>query len=263
MVHRKIKSTVICSPSTRNFIKGDRYIIVKNPPDETVLFQIDSIENVICVGGGAVIDYAKIVSKGPIKECYPTTASGSSETSHAVYWIGDKKMGIKRNLPEKVIIEEKFFRNLSSDMFIFTMCDMIAHCLDVKWSLDSNPESLSLAEEALSLIENKDKESLIRAGILAGRAIEITPTTILHSLSYPLTGIYGISHGKALSYLIPRISQITNDNIPDIEYIKDLGDIDWKLIVEEAYKYEKIKKVNFKISKKILINILESKFPIR
>ena len=129
--------------------------------------------------------------------------------------------------------------------------------------VDSNPESLSLAEEALSLIENKDKESLIRAGILAGRAIEITPTTILHSLSYPLTGIYGISHGKALSYLIPRISHITNDNIPDIEYIKDLGDIDWKLIVEEAYKYEKIKKVNFKISKKILINILESKFPIR
>ena len=63
--------------------------------------------------------------------------------------------------------------------------------------------------------------------------------------------------------MIPRISHITGDNIPDIEYIKDLGDIDWKLIVEEAYKYEKIKKVNFKISKKILINILESKFPIR
>jgi len=263
MVHRKIKSTIICSPSTKKFIKGDRYIIVKNPPDETILSQINSIENVICVGGGAVIDYAKIVSKGPIKKCYPTTASGSSETSHSVYWIGNEKKGIKRYLPEKVIIEEKFFKDLRPDMFIFTMCDMIAHCLDVKWSLDSNEESLRLVDEALSLIRDRDKKSLIKAGILAGRAIEITPTTILHSLSYPLTGIYGISHGKALSYLIPRISHITGDNIPDIEYIRDLGDINWELIVEEAYKYDKIEKVNFKISKKILIDILKSVFPIK
>ena len=97
MLHKRIKRTIVCSPSTKKFIEsnvGDEYIIVTGPPGEKILDLVDSIENVICIGGGAVIDYAKIISKGPIEICYPTTASGSSETSHAVYWIGNNKMGI-------------------------------------------------------------------------------------------------------------------------------------------------------------------------
>ena len=81
MLHKGIKRTVVCSASTKKFIEddiNDEYIIVTRPPDEKILDLVDSIENVICIGGGAVIDYAKIISKGPIEICYPTTASGSS-----------------------------------------------------------------------------------------------------------------------------------------------------------------------------------------
>ena len=79
MVHERIKRTIVCSPSTKKFISGDamdEYIIVTGPPNEKILDLVNTIENVTCIGGGAVIDYAKIISKGPVEICYPTTASG-------------------------------------------------------------------------------------------------------------------------------------------------------------------------------------------
>ena len=260
MVHERIKRTIVCSPSTKKFISGDdidEYIIVTGPPDEKILDLVDSIENVICIGGGAVIDYAKIISKGPIEICYPTTASGSSETSHAVYWIGNNKMGIKRFIPKEVRIIGESLVGLPDDIVLWTKCDMIAHCLDVKWSIGSTINSIELADEALNLIESSDSNlSLINAGMLAGRAIEITPTTILHSLSYPLTGFYNIPHGKALSYLIPRLAEYLGQKIPDIKYVNDIGEIDWNLVVDKAYGYDKIFNINFNINKNDLIEIL-------
>jgi alcohol dehydrogenase class IV len=257
MFYKKNKRTVVCSPSTKRFIIGDEYIIVTSPPDEKILDLINSIENVVCIGGGAVIDYAKIISKGPIEICYPTTASGSSETSHAVYWKGKDKMGVKRFIPKEVVILDESIENLPDEIMLWTKCDMIAHCLDVKWSIESTSDSIELANKALELIsDNSSNRSLIDAGIIAGRAIEITPTTILHSLSYPLTGKYGIPHGKALSYLIPKLANYLDQKIPDIPYIQDLGEIDWKLVVDEAYLYDKISKINFSINKEELIKIM-------
>lgn len=259
MFHKKNKRIVVCSPSTKKFIKGDEYIIVTSPPDEKILDQLDSKENVVCIGGGAVIDYAKIISKGPIEICYPTTASGSSETSHAVYWRGEDKMGIKRFIPKEVRIMDESIIDLPNEILLWTKCDMIAHCLDVKWSIESTPISLELSDRALELIStNSSNRSLIDAGIIAGRAIEITPTTILHSLSYPLTGIYGIPHGKALSYLIPKLANYMNQKIPNIPYVQNLGDIDWSLVVNEAYSYDKISKINFNMSIDELIKIIEN-----
>jgi alcohol dehydrogenase class IV len=260
MLHKGIKRTIVCSPSTKKFIESDindKYIIVTGPPDEKILDLVDSIENVICIGGGAVIDYAKIISKGPIEICYPTTASGSSETSHAVYWVGNDKRGIKRFTPKEVRIIEESLTGLPDDMVLWTKCDMIAHCLDVKWSSGATTDSIKLADKALDLIELSDSNlSLVSAGIIAGRAIEITPTTILHSLSYPLTGFYNIPHGKALSYLIPKLANHLDQKIPNIKYINDIGEIDWNLVVEKAYEYDKISNINFNINKDELIKIL-------
>ena len=260
MVYERIKRTIVCSPSTKKFISGDdidEYIIVTGPPDEKILDLVDSIENVICIGGGAVIDYAKIISKGPIEICYPTTASGSSETSHAVYWIGNNKMGIKRFIPKEVRIIGESLVGLPDDIVLWTKCDMIAHCLDVKWSSGATIDSIGLADRALDLIGSSDSNlSLVNAGIIAGRAIEITPTTILHSLSYPLTGFYNIPHGKALSYLIPRLAEYLGQKIPDIKYVNDIGEIDWNLVVDKAYEYDKIFNINFNINKNALIETL-------
>ena len=94
-------SLLVCSESTKDFIDGfDKIRVVKGAPDVTILDEMGAYEKVTAIGGGAVIDTAKILAKNPIV-CYPTTAAGSTETSWSVYWDGSKKCSIKRMIPKK------------------------------------------------------------------------------------------------------------------------------------------------------------------
>lgn len=252
-----MKKVIVCSPSTKKYLKGDKYIIVKNPPKIEILEIAKSMHNVTAIGGGAVIDVAKIISKEPII-CYPTTAAGSSDTSHSVYWDGTAKKNFKSSLPSNVIIEEEFIKDLPEKLIFETKCDLISHCLDSLWSKNKTKESEIFALKGLDIISNDQSNyALIKAGRYGGKAIEITKTNLLHALSYPLTGIYGISHGKGLSYLIPRISNLMDITPPEINYSKELIDINWELVVNEAVKYKKFFNTVNVIDKEKLIKALK------
>ena len=186
-------------------------------------------ENVIAIGGGAVIDTAKILSKNPIV-CYPTTAAGSSATSWSVYWDGSTKHSIKRMRPNQIGMSFNFVENLPDNVVKDTMYDVVSHCLDSMYSKSKSEKSLGYCESALEILREKDfykNFNLIRAGHIAGRAIEITGTNLLHSLSYPLTGHYGISHGTALGYFLPKISKLMDEDVGDI-----IGDVDIQLDID-------------------------------
>jgi alcohol dehydrogenase len=43
------------------------------------------------------------------------------------------------------------------------------------------------------------------ASVLAGLAISLTQTAIAHSISYPLTSVYGVPHGLACSFTLPAL----------------------------------------------------------
>ncbi len=235
---------LVCSNSTKNFLDGfDRVRIVSSAPNISILNDVDTEESVIAIGGGAVIDTAKILSRNPIK-CYPTTAAGSSSTSWSVYWDGTKKCSLKRMVPKHVLFNKLFVEDLSDKIIMSTTCDVVSHCLDSLCSKKSTDESIKYSNEALNIIKNKkDNFDLIKAGDIAGKAIEITGTNLLHSLSYPMTGYYNIPHGIALGYFLSRISKFMGIDINNI--IKDFNikldiDIDIDFVINEAFKYNKI-----------------------
>ena len=240
-----MSTLLVCSKSTRKFLfEYDRVRIVTSAPTKDILDEVGIEEDVIAIGGGAVIDTAKILSKNPIK-CYPTTASGSSSTSWAVYWDGTKKCSLKRMLPKEVILNGLFVEDLSDEVIISTTFDVVSHCLDSLFSNKATEKSIKYCEKALNIIRNKeDNLDLIKAGDIAGKAIEITGTNLLHSLSYPLTGYYNIPHGLALGYFLPKISNFMGYDISDI--IKDFDikpfdkNIDINFIINEAFNYDKI-----------------------
>ena len=65
---------LVCSKSTRKFLPGyDRVRVVTSAPTKDILKEVGTEENVVAIGGGAVIDTAKILAKNPIVS-YPTTA---------------------------------------------------------------------------------------------------------------------------------------------------------------------------------------------
>jgi len=253
-----LNTLLVCSNSTKDFFPDyDRVRVVTSAPTKDILDEVATEEDVVAVGGGAVIDTAKIISKNPIV-CYPTTAAGSSSTSWSVYWDGTKKCSLKRMLPKDVILNRLFVEKLSDEVVKSTTCDLVSHCLDSMCSIKATDESIDYCKEVLNIIRNKkDNFDLIRAGDIAGKAIEITGTNLLHSLSYPLTGHYGISHGKALGYFLPKLSKFMGYDVDDIIDFDIKLDVDINFIIDEALKYEKIYEFKNDINKNKLKEVLK------
>ena len=188
------------------------------------------------------IKEAKILSKNPIR-CYPTTAAGSSSTSWSVYWDGTTKCSLKRMLPKDVILNGMFVENLPNDVVIDTTYDVVSHCLDIMSSINATKESVEYCKTALEILRTENNNfGLIKAVDIAGKAIEIAGTNLLHSLSYPMTGHYGISHGLALGYFLPKISKFMGYDVSDIIEKHNVNlDIDVDFVIKEALKYKKIR----------------------
>jgi alcohol dehydrogenase class IV len=244
-------SLIVCSPSTQNFLEGEKFI-VNNPPTKDILQLQGKYEEVIAVGGGAVIDTAKILSNNPII-CYPTTAAGATATSHSVYWEGNNKLNFQSYIPKETKFESKFIESLPENTLQYTKYDAISHCLDVLWSKDINKLNKTEVEDTLKkLTDPKIKPiDVIKLGHKAGTFIQTVPTTILHALSYPITGKYGITHGKALGFLISPLCRIFEQKI-NIKKLNKFVDIDVNFIIDKAQTYNKF----FNTNKSIDLNIL-------
>ena len=244
-------SLIVCSPSTQNFLEGEKFI-VNNPPTKDILQLQGKYDDVIAIGGGAVIDTAKILSNSPIT-CYPTTAAGATATSHSVYWDGNNKLNFHSYIPKETKFEPKFIESLPENTLQYTKYDAISHCLDVLWSKDINKLDKTEVENTLKKLTDPKIKSIdiIKLGHKAGTFIQIVPTTILHALSYPITGRYGITHGKALGFLIPPLCRIFEQKI-NIKKLNKFVDIDVDFIINEAQTYNKF----FNTNKSIDLNTL-------
>ncbi len=223
---------------------------------------ITSIRNfkpnlILAIGGGTVIDYAKIANiveirddlkdliinySYPFKKKYtqlaviPTTAgSGAEVTSNAVIYVD----GIKHSFESQLLIPDNFF--LVPEFLISAPekikasagFDAIAQALESLISKKSNEESVEFALKSLrvsvnsyiSFLENpnlKNATEMAIASNFAGKAINISKTTAPHATSYPFTSIYNISHGHAVGLFFERFFKFNFDNINNSETSFDL-----------------------------------------
>tara|TARA_R110002020_G_scaffold468731_1_gene693231 strand:- start:200 stop:988 length:789 start_codon:yes stop_codon:yes gene_type:complete len=238
---------LVCSKSTLELfmdVYGGCFketVMVAAPPTKQTLGDLGRYESVAAIGGGAVIDTAKIVGNRVF--CWPTTASGSSATSHSVYWDGEKKCNCHRTPPESVKWNDIFINSLPAALYSRTKYDAISHCLDSMWSKDCTQEVDSLARETLDILLDpaSTRTEVMEAGHVAGHVIEQVPTTILHALSYPMTSIYGIPHGDALGIILKPVCDLMgeSDVSNKIETLLHQYTYDPDIVVEKAKDYDK------------------------
>ncbi len=213
---------------------------------------------ILAVGGGAVIDYAKIANvvddrpdlaelivnySYPFKEKYttlaviPTTAgSGAEVTSNAVIYVN----GVKHSFESELLIPDNFF--LIPEFLISAPTkikasagfDAIAQALESLISKKSNEESVTFASKSLkisissyiSFLNNptlKNATEMSIAANLAGKAISISKTTAPHAASYPFTSLFNISHGHAVSLFFEKFFKFNYDHIDKSETSFDLN----------------------------------------
>lgn len=142
---------------------------------------------VLAIGGGSTIDEAKIYCKKNKKICIaiPTTASGASETSHAVVW-GKEKINIKTDKPVSIGPPNNI--RLSKRTRSITTLDLLGQLVDV-----------------LNVCSDND---LIEIGRQVGQWLEKYPSNLTHPMSYPLTLKYGIPHGFAVGLALKGLGII-------------------------------------------------------
>ena len=207
-----------------------KVLTTKSTSKYITIFDFDEIDNnaVLAIGGGAIIDQAKILAYESGRPCYaiPTTASGAACTSWAVVWHKNHRESVPTGKPILLEIYRCMKIKLPSDVLEATLYDCKAHIQDSLCSIKANEESRAYCQIATQYLKRhacfNHIADLIDAGNFAGRAIEITGTNYLHAISYVLTLDYEIPHGQALKIAMTMPKQYN-----------------WNKIIKKAQKYPK------------------------
>ena len=213
--------------------------------DNIKVFKPDLI---LAVGGGAVIDYAKIANvvdvredladliinySYPFKKKYtklaviPTTAgSGAEVTSNAVIYVDGIKHSFESELliPDNYFLIPEFLMLAPNKIKASAGFDAIAQALESLVSKKSNDQSVVYASKSLGISINsyisflndpnlKNATEMSIASNLAGKAISISKTTAPHAASYPFTSLFNISHGHAVGLFFESFFKFSYDNL--------------------------------------------------
>lgn len=241
------------------------YDFSENPKCEDMdkgieLLKSSKADLIIAVGGGSVMDMAKLIRffscyKGDItgksfeKEgllfpliAMPTTAGTGAETTHFAVVYKDKvKYSAEHDdmLPDYAIVYPPFTYGNSKYLTACTGFDALAQAIEAFWNLNATEESDIYAEKAIKLLwpnlpnvvkkpTDDLRDNVSEGSYWAGRAINITKTTAPHAFSYPFTSYYEYPHGHAVALTFPyfmdlNCSEKNKDRVRVVRLLDILG----------------------------------------
>ncbi|HRP68340.1 MAG TPA: iron-containing alcohol dehydrogenase, partial [Turneriella sp.] len=195
---------------------------------------------VIALGGGSVIDSAKVINLlmvkgGPLQNhmgaqllkerllptiAIPTTSgTGSEATQFAV--ISDDANSVKLPfaedffMPDVAILDPEMTQSMPGRVTAATGMDALTHAIESYVGLNNNPVSDALSLYAIDLIvknilqavavpnDLNARGAMLTASFLAGVAFNHGGVGIVHAISHALGGVYHIPHGLANSIILP------------------------------------------------------------
>lgn len=197
-------------------------------------FRKSDCNRVIAIGGGAVIDMAKILvldTEAEAIDIYqrktelirkreliavPTTCGAGSEVSN-VSIVELTELGTKLGLADDVIYADyailipELLEKLPYHFFATSAIDAFIHAIESYVSPRANGYTRLFSKEAMRMILSGFKkviaggeevrksllEEFLIASNMAGIAFANAGTGAVHAMSYPLSGTYHVAHGEA------------------------------------------------------------------
>lgn len=197
-------------------------------------FRKTDCDRIIAIGGGAVIDMAKILvldgnyrteqifkREVPLKKvrkliAVPTTCGAGSEVSNVSITeltSIQSKLGIAADeiyADEAVLIPEllsklpyEFFATSAIDAFIHAIESYVSPRANLYTEMFSMKAMEMIVKGFCKIIENGEEsrikllDDFLIASNLAGVAFGNAGTGAVHAMSYPLSGVYHVTHGEA------------------------------------------------------------------
>ncbi len=192
-------------------------------------------EIMVAVGGGSVLDMAKLIrffnsydglptesnytkrnELLPIFAIPTTSGTGAEATRFAVCYYGGEKSSVEHAdmLPDYALIYPPFTYNNPKYLTACTAFDALAQSIESYWSVNATKESEEYSLRALNLLKNniipvvntpteENRNAVSLGSYWAGRAINIAKTTAPHAFSYQFTSKCGYPHGHAVALTFP------------------------------------------------------------
>ena len=173
----------------------------------------------------------------PIIASSTTAGTGSDCTKWATIWDYDntKKYSIDADYlyPTQSWLIPELTLTLPKSLTLSTALDALSHACEAYWSVSTNKIVQILARDAIRLIvdnlpkvlcdmDNLEYRKKVYMGaFFAGLAFSNTRTTACHSISYPLTLLYGIPHGYAVALTLGEVLKRNKDYIEDYDLFMD------------------------------------------
>lgn len=221
---------------------------IENEPTFSVLKDVllsaekFNADSVVGIGGGSVLDLAKLVSAqlnneqtieeiigiGKLKPrstylvCIPTTSGTGSEVSPNAILLDqtdDLKKGIvsPHLVPDASYIDPLLTLTVPPKVTAATGLDALVHCIEAYTNKFAHPIIDHFAIEGIRLIGNNlvnafnngnsivAREALSLGSLYGGICLGPVNTAAVHALSYPLGGEFHIPHGVSNALLLPYV----------------------------------------------------------
>lgn len=232
------------------------------------MFRENNCNAILAIGGGSSIDVAKCIklysgmdnSKNYLEqECeeneivliaIPTTSgTGSESTRYAVIYYEGKKQSVTHEsiVPKYAILDYRNLFTLPIYQKKCTMLDALCQSIESWWSVNATDESKIYSAKALAMIianmdaylenETEGNSNMLIAANYAGQAINITQTTAAHAMSYKLTSLYGVPHGRAVFMCLPHIWKYMNEKQILSDIFVEIAMVLGYETVDEAIEY--------------------------
>lgn len=206
-------------------------------------------DSVVGIGGGSVMDVAKLVATflhsdqhiedcygiGFVKErgvwfaCVPTTAGTGSEVSPNAILLDESdngKKGIISNnlLCDVAYIDPQLTVTVPPRVTAETGMDALTHCIEAFTNKFAHPTVDIYARYGIQLITQnllravqngtdiEAREAMLLGSMYGGLCLGPVNTAAVHALAYPVGGMFHKSHGLSNSVLLPTIMKFNMES---------------------------------------------------
>lgn len=213
--------------------------------EAVALYKQEDCEGIVAIGGGSVIDCAKVMGariarpektitqmagllkvlkRTPNIYAVPTTAGTGSEAtagavvtnaaSHYKFTVMDLCL-----VPKYAVLDAELTCGLPAAITAATGMDALTHAVEAYTNRFCSPKTKKYAAQAVRLIyENlliayedganlKARENMLLASYYAGMAINSNFVGYVHAIAHGVGGLYGVAHGRANAMIMPYVME--------------------------------------------------------
>lgn len=181
--------------------------------------------SILLTNGGKAEDYiglGKIKKPGVPKIMVPTTAGTGAEVTFTAVFINEKtksKGGMNGDplYPDAAILDPALTLSMPPHVTAATGMDAFIHALEAYISTQAHTISEMYSLEAIDLISRnislayangnnlEARSAMLMGSLLAGKGLATAGVGLVHAMSYPMGGMFGIPHGLANAVLLPYV----------------------------------------------------------